>query len=1011
MGRFSEGAKKIMARRCSDSAGFQGGILSPMDLSPKTPKRRNSAFGPEASNCKDLKASTGFTTFAMRDVPLSPMPISLKGGRRHSAHSVSFTDFKSLSTPSTNPAPKAATVAIPCGSAVNAIKDIKDRPVASKWGILKDHFKLQKCASDTDLAGRRLSLKLPPMAHGATRLPPLDKELTSTSTALSAQMDADPSGTGNSNEFDRQTTIDSADGETKDDSENTGLPDISFVVPDSPTFMEALQRFQSGTLFDNEVRRIHRAFRRFTGKEEDLGKESLDLVTSHLGYILVPEDDMEIMANNVSDMSSFDVEELLSFLQGCSSGQTELVEAAFQKQVSAEESTTGTISLDGLAVVMKELHLITLRDNLNELLHRASISDKISFTLDDVARVLAAYRTCEGFTGEALKEAQEKYDEATEEKPLTVLDLPNALLDFFGVHCVKQLRELVEAAGEALSYCGTHTCPVSFHEYLVWARHLQNAFLLELCEHFENEDGDEDGKVTFDEMIDVMKRQGFTLSRVEAIEFIEAAGLEMEEDTLYSFDDVHSLLESCRENEGFMEKDLEELKDVYKKFDTEEEGELTTLQVLDLLRFLGYQVQVSEVEYYAKQVDFNLNGTMDEDEYMRLMRLHREDEIADMQRVFFHCVGSCHGRLPFGSLHDALKAAKCCSSHCDVFNDICQAASIDENTVDFSFDEFRVLADQGRKSVKLAQRKKANFSDAEFAVLQQAFVEFDTLGEGKLEHGRLLMLLHSCGVPVQTEETQRWGVDMLDKARENARRADLCEDMVGKVGTGSITFWSMIHAWRMITRTNEEKTVARFEDARAMCNFSVAEAEEFRKIFTEKTQPVDSEERVEAPAPEERSNSRRRSMPDLYTATPKDMQETTRQMLDTAKTSDAVKHRLTPQQVIGTNEALMSFHDLKQILGLLHLKLGPKHVYLLEQEMYTLTGDNEGALDFPNFLRIMRWMLDTDFAHLNNAAATVAKTVEKTVTATKAASVDEKQEGLLAETPKAGKLLGRRASV
>jgi hypothetical protein len=240
--------------------------------------------------------------------------------------------------------------------------------------------------------------------------------------------------------------------------------------------------------------------------------------------------------------------------------------------------------------------------------------------------------------------------------------------------------------------------------------------------------------------------------------------------------------------------------------------------------------------------------------------------------------------------------------------------------------------------------------------------------------------------------------------------------MVGKMGTGSITFWSMIHAWRTIARTNEEKIVARIEDARVMCSFSVSETEEFHKIFMERTEQTDGKEEAEVPATqssrEERGNARRRSMPDLYTATPKDMQETTRQMLDAVKSSEGVERRLTLQQILGTNEVLVSFHDFKQVLGLLHLKLGPKDVHLLEQKMYTLTGDKEGALDFPNFLRIMRWMLDTDFAHLNNVAALIAKSVEKTTSPTiKVASADEQQEGLLHEVPKARELLSRRASV
>ena len=106
---------------------------------------------------------------------------------------------------------------------------------------------------------------------------------------------------------------------------------------------------------------------------------------------------------------------------------------------------------------------------------------------------------------------------------------------------------------------------------------------------------------------------------------------------------------ACRENDGFGRRDLEELTVSYSKFDTEGEGEITTSQVLVLMRYLGYQCKLDDVVHYAKDVGLNGNDTMGVNEYLRLMRLHCEDELDHVSIVFCRHAGfkGKEGRLPF----------------------------------------------------------------------------------------------------------------------------------------------------------------------------------------------------------------------------------------------------------------------------------------------------------------------------------------------------------------------------
>merc|ERR1719440_604459 len=62
---------------------------------------------------------------------------------------------------------------------------------------------------------------------------------------------------------------------------------------------------------------------------------------------------------------------------------------------------------------------------------------------------------------------------------------------------------------------------------------------------------------------------------------------------------------------------------------------------------------------------------------------------------------------------------------------------------------------------------------------------------------------------------------------------------------------------------------------------------------------------------------------------------------------------------------LLEFDGLKALLGHLKVRIGPLHLSNLQAKLENLTGSSEGPIDIVNFLRLMRWMLDTNFANLN----------------------------------------------
>lgn len=740
------------------------------------------------------------------------------------------------------------------------------------------------------------------------------------------------------------------------------VTDVKFVlVKGAPSFRVALERLQLGFIADEEAARWRKAFSRFSLGEEDIDKHCLSAALTHLGF-LVDDDLLASSADKVTSLSSFDLQEFVSFLEYYASGEKEMIETAFKKHAGG---ATGTIAITDVTTVFRELHIVLLHRVLEELLHRASLTKRSEINFDEFIQVIAAYRVCEGFAVKDSAELQEAFAKEAEDEKLNISDLPNVLLDCFGVHCIKHLRELVSDSEKILSYDGPGATPAYLHECLVWARQLRGAQLWELYESFDNVDDDGDGMISLEELISMFKLEGFTLTEAVANELLHAAGFDAGNVTRFSFDDAVAALSVCQEKEGFGQQDLDELLAAYQKFDVESEGEITTFQVLDLLRFLGYQVQVKDVEKYARQVDYNQNGTMDVNEYLRLMRLHREDEL-DAAHTVFYRLSRNTPCLPFNLLHRALREAEVCPSHCDVFDEVCQKI-LGSKPVDLTFTEFVDLAAKSRHIVKHAMTERANFSDAEFGLLKESFKNYDVTGKGTLSSIQLVSLLNTCGVQVLTAADRNDVVEMLDKAREAAVKLERSAEEVGEFGSFSTTFFVMVHACRLIARDNESRQIQRLDEARTATNFSVAEMEDFKKIFA---QWVKSGAPKALPVSHERGRfGRRNSLPDL---------QVSKIELDTEGDGDTCGsngEELSLESIVALGSAAehLPFHGLKGLLGHLKLKLSASNSWSLENKVLELTGSREGALDIANFIYLMRWMLDINFASVNEKAAFVAK--------------------------------------
>ncbi|CAE8616816.1 unnamed protein product [Polarella glacialis] len=474
---------------------------------------------------------------------------------------------------------------------------------------------------------------------------------------------------------------------------------------------------------------------------------------------------------------------------------------------------------------------------------------------------------------------------------------------------------------------------------------------------------------------------GMTISCDVVAEFVAKAGLEEDKDL--DFDGFVRFAECCCRRSGFGREESDELKVLFRKFDHNSSVELEAPELLDLLRYLGYDTCLEDVYRFIDSVDCNRNGTLDFQEFLRQMRLHREAEWCQIRKIFkqkleqrkmtttrFQDAMENSGLsprsqplqeeeqlLPCSQVQSALHALGVLplgEEHL-LAKLILEAGSPEA----LSLQDFATLEEKCRIESAAVRRRHAGFSSPELAVIRRLFnqhLKQQTSGVPVLGLGELLWLLSSVGVPVDTLEARKDILDLLEAAREAARKVGTAPEDIGEPGSKAVTFWALVHLLRAYRRRGEGTSAEKEQKALDDSRFSRAEVLEFREVFLTWAS--------RAPPPRSAGPAGDGLGP-----------------LHGSRSTSAAA--MAAELLLGSGTARaawMSLLDIKALLCSLGLRYDLEHRKAILGQMETMFGRGAvgewlelpaSVIDFADFLRLMRWMLDSNFADINGAAKEV----------------------------------------
>ncbi|XP_067861754.1 calcium-binding protein 1-like isoform X1 [Heptranchias perlo] len=149
-------------------------------------------------------------------------------------------------------------------------------------------------------------------------------------------------------------------------------------------------------------------------------------------------------------------------------------------------------------------------------------------------------------------------------------------------------------------------------------RELRPEEIEELREAFKEFDKDKDGFIGCKDLGNCMRTMGYMPTEMELIELSQQINMNLGGHV--DFDDFVELMGPKLLAETADMIGVKELRDAFKEFDTNGDGEISTTELREAMKkLLGQQIGHKDIEEILKDVDLNGDGRVDFEEFVRMM--------------------------------------------------------------------------------------------------------------------------------------------------------------------------------------------------------------------------------------------------------------------------------------------------------------------------------------------------------------------------------------------------------
>jgi calmodulin len=418
---------------------------------------------------------------------------------------------------------------------------------------------------------------------------------------------------------------------------------------------------------------------------------------------------------------------------------------------------------------------------------------------------------------------------------------------------------------------------------------------------FMASDEDGSGQMDVKEVYDCVKELGWfptEESIAEAVKKVDTDGAGE-----IDFDEFYSLMGHLRKTEGFTVEELENMTNIFNKFDIDGSGEISTLELSAAVRENGYPTSLDVLQNVVAEIDVDGSGEIDLGEMLKLFRKYRNREMMEAEKLFLH-YGVVPGAPPPADAEEGQNAPNEGLKVRDLEMEVklfpkmlpklgwTPSEAMMEKQEELlpaksmcSWREFLLYLGDYRKLELAESKRRAGFSEDEVAFYRETFDSYDKDGGGELTLRELFPLLKA-----------------LDKEPKNVIQRDKLTALLAEIdedGSGEIGFSEFLQLMRRFLDESDAAALLKEREIIQRTGFLPDEVTAWRDIFLKFDE-------------------------------------------DKSGAFDVGEGK-TLLQAVGINLNERAMHDR----------------YL--QIFHEVDEDDDGNMDFPEFLLIMRRLIDMDF--------------------------------------------------
>jgi len=355
---------------------------------------------------------------------------------------------------------------------------------------------------------------------------------------------------------------------------------------------------------------------------------SKDLIEESLGT-LIPK-------THKDGVERFNIEEFCVVVHAFETARKKELQGQFKK---LDEDNSGTINVRELRHLLWDKGYTVSTEQVIEFFKEVDTDGSGQIDMEEFELALQFVSERHGFTKQEAEELYALFDRYDQDNSneMTADELAGAMGWFGSPTTIKQAREVIARFDDDGN--GRLCKP----EFLVVMRARLEEEISRLRSLFAEFDVDGSGTLSTREIRELMMRLGYTLTDEVVEEAVLAIGRFTDpNDADLVFEDVHRLLQVIQKCEAFSKSETEELLAVYRQHDKRAQDELREFELSRALNWLGYPLSTSRRNQLWVQIDIDKTGSIDKQEFLKLMRLLREEENVGANRLLEQHQGNLH---------------------------------------------------------------------------------------------------------------------------------------------------------------------------------------------------------------------------------------------------------------------------------------------------------------------------------------------------------------------------------